>query len=168
MPLFQWMLFTKNIHLSIASGEPLLLDDFMFYCSHCTGMAGGTIWWQHADTISAAIGQQTTLDLPCIGESGGGFSGTDLEAYDELGWVDDCVHCSVPIICGACPWNITNVLVSISIPEGVEEGTVNRLRMLPIGPCCLDDSTSVYVKAIDVSGTEESSWGSIKRLIGSD
>lgn len=165
LPILSWAAFTRDIELYRADGDTLHLDDFMFYCSHCTGMAGGTIWWQHPDTVTAAIGEQSVLDLPCIGDSGGGLSGTYLDAFDLFGWVEECTFCSVGIDCGPCPWDAQHVLVTLTIPGEVEEGTTNLIRLIPSGPCCLDDSTAVYVKAISGSGTEETSWGRMKRLL---
>jgi hypothetical protein len=164
MPSFSVMVFTKNIQLFRTIGDPLALDDFVFFCSHCYG-SSASIWWQHADTLTAVIGKQTTLDLPCQGSSTGGMSGTYLEAYDELGWVDECTHCSVGVDCAPCPWNVQHVLVTVYVPEGANVGDTSKLRVIPTGPCCWDDSTSVYVKAIDEIGTEERSWGNIKSLI---
>ena len=162
MPLFSWRVLTKDIELYRASGESLQLDDFIFYCSHCTGLGGGTIWWQHADTLNALIGKQTLLDLPCIGNSAGGLSGTILETYDELDWISGCTHCSVSIDCGPCPWDVQNVIVHVTVPPDVDEGTIDKIRIIPAGPCCFGESTSVYVRAVPGIGTEETSWGRIK------
>ncbi|UCF06560.1 MAG: hypothetical protein JSV33_05910 [bacterium] len=167
-PIFSWMVFTRDIELYRASGDTLHLDDFMFYCSHCTGMAEGTIWWQHPDTIKAEIGKQSVIDIPCIGNSSGGLSGTYLDAFDDLGWIDECTHCGVGIDCGPCPWDVQHVLLTISIPSDVEKGTTNKVRLIPSGPCCLDDSTSLYVTALPTIGTEKTSWGTIKKLLNNN
>lgn len=164
MPLFSMLVFTKDIELYTATEDTLFLDDFIFYCSHCTGLGDDFIEWQHPDTVTALMGEQTILALPCIGNSGGGFSGTDLYAYDTYGWIDECTYCSVSIDCGPCPWDVQHVLVTISIPDGIPDGTTDRVRLIPSGPCCLDDSTAIYIRAVSEVGVEESSWGAIKRL----
>jgi hypothetical protein len=164
LPALGWAVFTRDIRLYRVTGNTLYPDDFMFYCSHCYGTGEDAIWWQHPDTVTAVIGKQSLIDLPCIGESPGGFSGTDLDAFDANGWIDECTHCSVGIDCGPCPWDVQHVLVAISIPNGTEEGTTDLVRLIPSGPCCMDDSTSVYVRAVSESGTARSSWGAIKHL----
>jgi hypothetical protein len=162
MPLFSMLVFTRGIELCTASEDTLFLDDFIFYCSHCTGLGDDFIEWQHPDTIDALIGAQTVLEIPCIGHSAGGFSGTDLDVFDENGWVDECTYCSVSIDCGPCPWDVQHVLVTISIPDGITGGTTDRLRLIPSGPCCLGDSTAFYIQAVSEVSVEESSWGKIK------
>ena len=164
MPLLSMMVFTKDIELYTATEDTLLLDDFMFYCSLCDGLGDNIIEWMHPDTIDALIGTQTVLEIPCIGHSAGGFSGTDLEAFDTNGWIDECTDCNVSIDCGPCPWDVQHVLLTVSIPDGITGGTSSRIRMIPTGSCCLDDSTAFYIKAVTAVGVEESSWGRIKKI----
>jgi hypothetical protein len=164
MPLLSNLVFTRDLEIYTTEEDTLFLDDFTFYCSLCDGLGDSFIEWQHPDTVDALIGTQTVLDIPCIGNSGGGFSGTDLEAFDAYDWITECTYCGVSIDCGPCPWDVQHVLVTISIPDGITGGTTDRVRLIPLGPCCLDDSTAFYVQAVTEVGVEESSWGEIKGL----
>jgi len=155
--------WTRDIEVYIANGDTLYMEDFLFFCSHCYG-SWASIQWQHPDTFTAAIGKQTVLDISCVGSSGGGLTGTDLDVSDQLNWVDGCTQCGVACDCAPCPWDLQHVLVSISIPEDMSEGTVDFVQLTPSGPCCLEDSTSFFVKAISETGVEGSSWGKIKSL----
>ena len=55
---------TRDIELYSSSAEPAILDDFMYYCSHCY-QGGGWIEWVHPDTVDAVIGQSSVIDLAC-------------------------------------------------------------------------------------------------------
>jgi len=155
--------WTREVKIFKTNGDTLYLDDVLFYCSHCYG-SGGSIWWQHPDTLTAIIGKQSILDISCIGSSGGGLQGTSIDVFEQLDWVDGCTNCSVMVNCGPCPWDIQHIYVHLSVPSDVSEGAVNLIRLVPSGMCCLDDSTSFFVKAISETGVEGSSWGKIKSL----
>jgi hypothetical protein len=162
MPLLSMAVFTKDIELYTADGDTLFPDDFVFYCSLCDGLGDNIIEWLHPDTIDVLIGTQAVIEIPCIGHSAGGFSGTDLDAFDTNGWIDECTSCGVSVDCGPCPWDVQHVLVTVSIPDGITGGTTDRIRLIPTGPCCLDDSTAFSVQAVTEVGVVESSWGKIK------
>jgi hypothetical protein len=161
--LYPWLIGrTRDIEIYTASGDTLQLDNFLFFCSHCHG-GGGGISWDRPDTVTAVIGEQTTIDISAIG-SADGVTGTHLDALDQLGWVSGCSHCSVTCVCAPCPWDVQHVLVHISIPSDVQDGTVDEVRLIPSGPCCLRDSTSFLVKAVAPIAVEKSSWGRMKNL----
>jgi len=156
--------WTREVKIFKANGDTLYLDDVRFYCSHCYGYGGDTIRWKHPDTLVATIGKQSTLDIPCIGSSAGGLSGTYLDVVEQLNWVDGCTHCGVHVECGPCPWSIQHVYVHLSVPSETSPETHNLIRLIPSGPCCMDDSTSFYVRAVPEIGVEETSWGKLKSL----
>ena len=164
LPWWSWSVFTRDIVLYRESNDPLSLPDFLFYCSHCYS-GGGGFYWVNPDTMIAVIGAETIIELEALGYSSGGFSGTLFDVFDELGWYQGCIDCSCWINCGMCPWDLQTVQVRINIPPEIEQGTIDRVRVIPTGPCCMSDSTFVYVIAVpDISVENANSWGRLKSL----
>jgi hypothetical protein len=159
--------WTRDVQLYRATGDTLFLEDVLFYLTHCYQSATW-IQWMHPDTIGAPIATTSTIDVHCFGHSLGGFSGTDLDVFDERGWLTGCSGCGVAVDCEICPWDIQIVHLHVTIPEGTPAGTADKIRIIPTGPCCLGDSTEVYVRAMPSVAVEESSWGTIKALYGDE
>jgi hypothetical protein len=158
---------TKDVQLHRSTGETSSLEDVVFYVSHCHD-SGTWIEWMHPDTLTAEIGEATTIAIAGIGESLGGYSGTTLDIQDELGWVTDCSPCYFSVDCGPCPWNSQIVQISLAIPSGTSEGTIDELHVVPTGPCCLSSPTTLYVRAIAAVPVRSSSWGRVKAIFRSE
>jgi hypothetical protein len=154
---------TKFIELYRANGDTLALDSVSFICSHCYS---SLIWvlWDHPDTTNAFIGGQTAIEIRGRGHSTGGLAHCGFFISDEQGWIAPGLSCGVFCYCPPCPWDDTRILLNVIIPDGVPYGTMNKIRIIPVGPSCMDDSSFFYVKADSTSPVAETSWGVIKSL----
>ena len=154
--------YTRDIELDWAGGsDPIALEDFLFDCSHCSSWDRWIVW-NHADTVAAPAGAQSSVDIECVGYSTGGFSGTNFDVDDEMGWVTNCTNCGVAFLCSPCPWDVTHVGIHLDIPAEVPDGAVSRVRILPTS--ALGDSTAFYVRAASPTPVEKTSWGSLKAI----
>ena len=168
-PVLSMGVYTKDIRLYRSNGDTLHLDDFLFYCSYCSMPTSVWIDWFHQDTVMVQIGSSTEVSIDCLGHTNGfGLTGTAFNAFDQERWLNGCVDCSITCICATCPWDVTSVLVNVSVPDTVLPGTSDLLRLIPTGPCCLEDSTRLYLYAVPDVGTEKKSWGAIKRQVIND
>lgn len=154
---------TREVELYRVTGDTLSLDDVWFYISHCHDV-GAWIEWTHPDTVVVPIGAPSTVDVYGLGNSLGGLTGTDLTVEDDMGWVAGCSGCSIMADCGPCPWDAKLIRVSLAVPKDTPEDTVNQLRIVPTGPCCLTSSTTLYVRAIPGVPIKPTSWGRIKSM----
>jgi hypothetical protein len=168
-PVLSMGVYTKSVQLYCSSGDTLQLDDFLFHCSHCATPTSAWIDWLHPDTVLVQIGSSGAVSIDCLGHTDGfGMTGTSFNAFDQEGWLDGCVGCSVTCLCGICPWDVTSILINVTVPDGVHPGTASLLRLLPAGPCCFEDSTSLYLYAVPDIGVETKSWGRLKRPLMND
>jgi hypothetical protein len=154
---------TRDVRLYRQGGEMVSLDDVWFYMTHCY-QSGAWIEWTHPDTVSAPIGAATTVDVYGLGNSLGGLTGTGLRIEDDMGWIVSAPGGSIMADCGPCPWQAQLVRISVAVPKETPTGTVNELRVVPTGPCCLNSLATVYVRAVPGVPVESSSWGRIKSM----
>ena len=158
---------TRDIKIFKANGDTINLSDFPFECSHCYQ---SSVWvrWDHPDTMLAIIGEQTLLEIISTGYSTGGIAVGDFNISDEQGWIPSGTDCLVYCKCPPCPWDIQHIGLDVTIPSDVLVGTLSKVRIEPLGLCCMRDSSFFYIKATSKVPVENSSWGSIKSLFGGD
>ena len=152
--------WVRDVTLLRASGDAPL-PDVQFFLTHCY-QSSTWIQWMHPDTVEVPIGSSMIVDLPCLGHSTGGLTGTDLEVSEPLGWVTECTSCAVFVNCGACPWDVQTVKLHVAVPLGTAADTVDEVQITPTGPCCLGSGTTLFIKASQGVATEQTTWGRVK------
>lgn len=143
----------------IVGGEPIPMDNMDAWRVDC--FQGGGLDFQPPKSPEVEIGKTTLVTF--MGMSTGGYWGpgaTNLVASDTQGWASLTGGFLWNFGCGACPWFWQPLVMSVTVPTEVVEGTTS-LVSISEGAFLL---TTFSLTAVSPTAVQPSTWGHVKAL----
>lgn len=151
--------WTRDIEVERGGGGKSLSDQITVAQSYdCIT----TAHWQLPGEAEVEIGGYTdvtfraglnTVSIPAL---------ADVRVTDTEGWVVEAEPIPVNALCGWCPWSFTDVLITVSVPNGVADDTLNEITLDMVSYESVVDSQTLTLRAVTTVPTEESTWGGVK------
>lgn len=153
---------TQNVSITRGGGNEFIPDFYTYReVVDCFGSAPN---WFPPDTVDVVVDQDESFSFKALVSTNDIPAVTKVIATDANGWipapVDQWVHGS----CFWCPWDYTLVTVSVHVPKGTADGTLDPVPFQITSYGYVLDEKTVVLRAVEGVATEETTWGRVKAL----